>query len=248
LGRWHSVDNNVEDYFHLTPYNYVNNNPVRNIDPDGNDGFDTVTGLGIALLDNVTGLNLRVRYNPTNPEDYNRGQDIGDKVSATAGLYLMVDGGGKAAGGLTLAGGAALLAGPSGGLSSPAVGAGLIIAGEGALEGVAGYALFAKGTENFKNQKGRATEPNPYSKQTNKQLQNSKDSFGKLVNEHKQKLADFKKDPMGKTDPAKLKEAQKGGPEAVNKLIQGRISSLEKQLKKQEGELNKINIELKSRD
>lgn len=49
LGRWYVIDALSEKYYHLTPYHYVYNNPMRFIDPDGNDGWDIAKGTGLVV-------------------------------------------------------------------------------------------------------------------------------------------------------------------------------------------------------
>jgi RHS repeat-associated protein len=51
IGRWHTIDplTDDENYIHLTPYNYVANNPVYFIDPDGRGIFSSIEAFNLAL-------------------------------------------------------------------------------------------------------------------------------------------------------------------------------------------------------
>ena len=78
IGRWGVMDSKSEKYANYTPYNYVLDNPVNAIDPDGNDAIliafpdyqiqtpvGKVGGLGhagVLMIDNKTGLTKYYEY------------------------------------------------------------------------------------------------------------------------------------------------------------------------------------------
>lgn len=75
-------------------------------------------------------------------------------------------------------------------------------------------------------------------RQTPEQLKKSKESLINLINEHEAKLADYIKDPYAYDNKGVLKNA--ANDEIRNNIINGRIASLNKQIAKQKGELNKV--------
>jgi uncharacterized protein RhaS with RHS repeats len=91
LGRFMSVDPHAERYPSWTPYNYVYNNPINGIDPDGRDGIlivfpnykvDTESPLGkqplghagVLLFDNKTGRTKYYEYGRYNTTDGTKGR------------------------------------------------------------------------------------------------------------------------------------------------------------------------------
>jgi hypothetical protein len=65
-----------------------------------------------------------------------------------------------------------------------------------------------------------------------------------LIDEHQKKLQNYIDNPDAYDNKSILKNAD---PELRNKIIEGRKKSLQKQIDKQMGELNKIEEELKNR-
>jgi RHS repeat-associated protein len=103
LGRFHTIDKLSERYYAWSPFNYVGNNPIKRVDPFGNDWWDVVNGSVRGVTDNLTGLNTRSSYNPTSASDYNGALDQADKTSLVFGAGAAVGGGYVAGGGVVAA-------------------------------------------------------------------------------------------------------------------------------------------------
>ena len=158
LGRFWQVDPlpDHEGQEELTPYQFGYNNPVSHTDILGNcPKCDELLGIGVALLDNFIGLNIRGDVGYSNAANYNKGQDIGDLGSQVLSAFIIADGLIDAEAGGTLVAGSLIAEVPSGGISTAGV------VGGGALVGV-GLSKVAIGTiganrsiDNYQKQKGR---------------------------------------------------------------------------------------------
>ena len=85
--------------------------------------------------------------------------------------------------------------------------------------------------------RGRARVGGAVEGQSRQELLKSKASFERLIAEHRQKLTDFRANPPAFDNKGVLRNA----PEELRpKIIEGRIRAIEKQITKQEGELQKI--------
>ena len=92
ISRFYSFDNSSENYYSQTPYNYVGNNPIKRVDPDGNDWWDTVVGTAIGVVTNVVpgSTSLRNSYTPTDAAAMVVGEGMvkGGSGAITSGLSV----------------------------------------------------------------------------------------------------------------------------------------------------------------
>lgn len=229
--RWLSIDPMAQERSWVSPYNFVQNNPITRTDPTG-------------ALDDDIRINTstqEVTINPTNGK-VDR-VFIDGKYSGTRAKGTSID--------ILEAQGFKTIQGPR----IEGVGMGAVDMGIAAVSGSALVRLLytaanteTKITKTDANQvKSQIKNSSGYEKQTDSQLLRSKDKYEKLIEEHKQKIKDFEKDPEGQSDPDLLKTVRENAPDKVKDFFKGRVNALEKQLKKQDGELNKINKEIDNR-
>ncbi|MEM6766207.1 MAG: RHS repeat-associated core domain-containing protein, partial [Bacteroidota bacterium] len=225
VARFVSVDPLAEDFVYLTTYQYASNSPIVNIDLDGLEG---------------------IRFDVTH-------QDPGLRTASAQEKAQFRERTGKA-GAAALFVGSLFIPGPEDVVIAVAVTtkvAGALARGTGALA-KNGKKLFNKVKSLFKkndvvtdNLDNSLKEvKNPFKDQSLDELQKSENSFQSLVKEHEKKLEDFKQDPDKFDNKGKLKDAT---PEIREKIINGRIKKLEKDIQKQKNELKKVQEEINNR-
>lgn len=154
LGLWLNTDPEEESYPEVSPYCSMDNNPIRNNDPDGGDWWDQVVGATIGVATNIVPGSTVIRnlYTPTDANDYNDALEATDKVAMVAGTAGVLTGGGMmgTGGTMVIAGGAVSLTGVGAVAGGPVAAAGGIIATEGAVI-VAGGGILMTNSNNNQN-------------------------------------------------------------------------------------------------
>jgi hypothetical protein len=152
--RFTQMDPLAETTIWQSPYVYGRNNPLRFIDPDGNEDEDIYAGFIIGTITNIIPFSssLRNLYSPKNVADYNTALQTTDKTFMTIGTAMSDAGKGGAALGLATvtAGGTAIIgsAGAATVAGGAAVVGGGVLTAAGTAMGLAGSVITMNATNN----------------------------------------------------------------------------------------------------
>ena len=154
VGRWDRVDPLVEKKPWQSPYVYGRNNPIRYVDPDGQDDRDKIVGYIIGTATNIIPFTGAARdlYTPTDASDYNTALQNTDNTFLAVG-EKMSDAGkkGTAIGLATASTGGVIVLG-SGGTASiagaPTAVAGVTLTGTSAAIGLTGSLITMNASSN----------------------------------------------------------------------------------------------------
>ena len=142
--RWDRMDQLAERKPWQSPYVYGRNNPVRYIDPDGNDDWDKLVGKVIGTITNIVPFTGAARdlYSPTDDDDYNTALRTTDNAFNAIGKGMINVGKGGAVIGMSIVATSSVAVAGSGGtaavVGAPAAATGATIAVTGAATGLFG--------------------------------------------------------------------------------------------------------------
>lgn len=156
LGKWFCIDPKSEDYYSQSCYLYCNGNPVRFIDPNGEDGWDIIKGALLAIFDNMKPGESITLINSTGYKDladFEAGLTIGDYLSVILGGAEIIYGAWNIVKGSAAAGVGVLAEAPTLGASTALVAGGGAAIAIGAASTTEGFIMMNSGINNLKKKR-----------------------------------------------------------------------------------------------
>ena len=236
LGRFTGVDPISDQFPWVSTFNYAENEPVANIDLHGLQRIGYDVRFDVEARQTLSG-----EQSPEEFKAFLRAEGQGallgislvspvDEITIGVGLLTRTSIGRTTVSFLAKAGGKL---------------SGLL---RGSRKGIEEFTDQALSRDEMAGVFGRGPS-NPFMKKSIEELESDQLTFQNLIEEHKQKLSTFLEDPIGNSGEAWLRQATKDNPseEVLFERAMGRVPALEKQIKKQEGELAKIQEAIKAK-